>query len=218
MHETPLVAGTLYREIRERILSGYYLPGTVLRQQDIAGQFETSRVPLREAFSKLEAEGFLTQRPQRGYAVMSLSPADMIEIFDMRAVMERHAGQLATRQQRPEDSQALEVIFAQMAATQASQVGGLAEWCGLHAQFYDRLFACCQRPRLQHILRQLRDQVEPYLRMNLRQSGDLLEAARDHEEIFLAFRSGDADLVGELCAVHCSRTATRLLEDGPPVG
>ncbi|WP_172331059.1 GntR family transcriptional regulator [Mangrovicoccus sp. HB161399] len=212
MDGNQLVAGTLYREIRERILSGQYAPGSVLRQEDIARQFETSRVPLREAFSKLEAEGFLILRPRRGYAVISLEPEEIAEIFDLRTVIEGHAGQIATRMQKPGDAEALEALLAEMAETNPLEQEGMTRWCELNRAFHERILECCNRPRLQRIALQLRDQVEPYVRVELAVTGDVAEATRDHEEIVSAFRSGDAELVGELCAVHCSRTARRLLD------
>ena len=61
------------------------------------------------------------------------------------------------------------------------------------------------------MVQQLRDQVELYIRMELNQNRNMTEIMRDYEEIAAGFKSGDADLVGELYAVHCSRTAQRLL-------
>lgn len=213
MDGSELVAGNLYSEIRERILSGQYAQGSVLRQEEIARQFKISRVPLREAFSKLEAEGFLMLRPRRGYAVISLEPDEIAEIFDLRTVVEGHAGQIATRMQKPGDVQAIEALLDEMGRTDPTGDIGLVRWCQLNRAFHDRIFECCRRPRLQRMVMQLRDQVEPYVRIELAMTGDVAVATRDHEEIVSAFRSGDADLVGELCAVHCSRTARRLLDN-----
>ena len=215
MVENSLVAGSLYREIRKRILSGLYLPGTVLRQQDIAEQFDTSRVPLREAFSKLEAEGFLILRPQRGYAVASLTPADITEIFNLRAVLERHAGQLATRMQRNGDAQAVDALIEELAGASRNGVSDIDHWCRVSRELQERMLECCQSPRLQQMVQQLRDLVELYIRMELNQTRDVTEIMRDYEEIAAGFKSGDADLVGELWAVHCSRTAQRLLANLP---
>src|SRR5258708_16162880 len=94
----------LYAELRSGILKGEYKPGSVLRQEDIAQKFEVSRVPVREALSKLEAEGFLALRPRRGYAVISLNPDEISEIFDLRMIIESHAGQIATKHRSEADA------------------------------------------------------------------------------------------------------------------
>jgi len=206
------VTWTVYDGLRAGILSGRYAPGMVLRQEDVARQFQISRVPLREAFSKLEAEGFLTLRPRRGYAVTSLLAAEIAEIFELRTVIEGHAGRLAALRQRPGDVEALEALIARMDMLDPVYPSGLSQWCLLNRTFHECLLAICRRPHLQRIALQLRDQVEPYVRLELGMTGDVAEAGRDHDEIACAFRAGDAELVGELCAAHCSHTARRLLD------
>lgn len=52
--------------LREAILSGALLDGTQLRQDQLAEQFSTSRIPVREALRQLEAEGLVTIEPNRG--------------------------------------------------------------------------------------------------------------------------------------------------------
>ncbi|MER5173692.1 MULTISPECIES: GntR family transcriptional regulator [Thioclava] len=215
MSVTP-VAVTLYTDIRQKILSGIWAPGVVLRQEDLARRYATSRVPLREAFSRLEAEGFLVLRPRRGFAVVSLREDEIREIFDLRMVLESHAGQIATKAQKPGDMLVLEDLLDRMEATDTAHATGLAEWCLLNRRFHDYILDCCNRPRLRRLLLQLRDQVEPYMRIELSVTGDVTEASRDHREILSAMRSGDSELAGELCAIHCSRTARRLVANLKP--
>lgn len=206
-------AVSLYTDIRQKLLQGIWPPGVVLRQQDLARQYATSRVPLREAFARLEAEGFLVLRPRRGFAVVSLHEEEIREIFDLRTVLESHAGQIATKAQKPSDLQVLEDLLDQMDAIDTTQEKGLADWCLLNRNFHEYILDCCNRPRLQRLSLQLRDQVEPYMRIELSVTGDVTEASRDHREILSAMRAGDSELVGELCAIHCSRTARRLVEN-----
>jgi len=205
---TTSAADMLSREIREQILRGDLAPGAVLRQEDLAGRYNVSRVPLREAFSKLEAEGFLHYRPRRGYAVTSLAPEEISEIFDLRQLVEGHAGAVATRNLSPQLLEHLQSLTERM--REMEQKGALREWADLNRDFHEQLFSACRRPRLQRLVQQLRDMVEPYLRIELAVTGQAEEAGRDHEEIVAACRNGDAELVGQLCAEHCQRTAQRL--------
>lgn len=201
----------LYSEIRAGILRGEYKPGSVLRQEDIARRFQVSRVPLREAFSKLDAEGFLALRPRRGYAVISLNPGEIEEIFDLRMVIESHAGQIATTHRTEADVADVNRILARMEGLDAAAPDYFTQWCDLNREFHERLIKPCARVRLLKLLMQLRDIVEPYIRLEMTMTGHSRDADTDHREIAAAFADGNPALVGSLCASHCGRTAARLL-------
>lgn len=205
------VARALYDRIKENILSGRYRPGAVLRQEDLAQQFSVSRVPLREAFSKLEAEGLLSLRPRRGYSVISLNPDEIAEIFDLRMLIEAHAGQVATKNQTREDIDEVNALLARMLGLDPDAATYFTEWCSLNRAFHERLIRSCKRPFQLKLCLQLRDRVEPYIRLETLMTGHAREADVDHREIAAAFARGQAELVGHLSAAHVGRTAARLL-------
>jgi DNA-binding GntR family transcriptional regulator len=74
--------------LRDKILRGHFRAGEQLRQQAIAAEFEVSRIPVREAFRQLEAEGLITINDHRGAVVSALSPDEIQELFDIRAALE----------------------------------------------------------------------------------------------------------------------------------
>jgi DNA-binding GntR family transcriptional regulator len=74
--------------LRARILSGGLPEGRQLRQETLAAELGVSRIPLREAFRRLEAEGLLTIAPHRGAVVSVLSLEEIAELFDLRAMIE----------------------------------------------------------------------------------------------------------------------------------
>jgi DNA-binding GntR family transcriptional regulator len=205
------VVAMLCGEIRQNILTGRYPPGQVLRQEDLAQHYEVSRVPLREAFSKLEAEGYLTLRPRRGYAVSSLNPEEISEIFDLRMLIESHAGQIATKNRTPADIAAIQEIVDAMDALDPAIEDYHHRWCDLNRQFHERLIRPCNRPRLLRLSQQLRDAVEPYIRLKTSLTGFSAAPYSDHGEIVAAFVEGNAEMVAALSAAHCGRAASRLL-------
>ena len=74
--------------------------GTRIDQDALAAEFSVSRMPVREALRQLGAEGFVTIVPHRGAIVTALSPAEVEEIYEIRAALEgvaaRHASQTLT--------------------------------------------------------------------------------------------------------------------------
>lgn len=77
--------------LRSAILVGHIAPGTPLVENALAEQFDVSRGPLREAMRQLIEEGLLVTVPYTGTHVISLSVADVREIYSMRVTLERFA-------------------------------------------------------------------------------------------------------------------------------
>jgi DNA-binding GntR family transcriptional regulator len=203
---------TLYRQLRRAILDGVFRPGQILRQEELAKRFGVSRAPLREALPRLEAEGIVVLHPRRGYAVVSLDPEEIREIFELRMLIEEKAAYLATLRRSEEDVERLRALVAQMGAIRPSDPGQIARWSELNFQFHDTLFAASGRRHFRRVVDSLRATVEPYIRVEVRMTGELDEAHNEHEQILAAFAARDADRVARLSHEHCEHTAQRLLK------
>jgi DNA-binding GntR family transcriptional regulator len=201
-----------YQRLRRNIVAGTLEPGTILRQQELAERYEISRVPLREAMTRLAAEGLLTSRPRRGYAVMSLKPCEIVEVFELRAVVEEHAGYIAARTRTKDDvTQVYQLVLAMELLDPLSEAY-VDDWCRTNYEFHTRLIGSCQRERLARTAASLRDTVEPYVRFESRLTGDFKNAEQEHREIAEAFAAGDAQGLSQLCKHHVEHTAQRLLQ------
>ena len=203
----------IYSWLRKEILSGHLEPGKVLRQEDLANHFHCSRVPLREALNHLEAEGFVTLRPRRGYVVTPLDPADLLELLQLRIVVEEHAGYVAAQRRTTQHVRDLEVYLREMdkLPLNAPRAVHVDRWMLLNQNFHDALDAASGRSHLMQVSSNVRDKVAPYIRLELTMTRQIEEAQADHHEIFEAFRDGDAPLLAGLCRRHCERTAVRFI-------
>jgi len=83
--------------LRELILSGEYVPGQRIREEEIVGKYGVSRTPVREAIVSLEQYGLVEIRPHRGVFVASFSSEEIIEILRIEGVMEGLAASLAAQ-------------------------------------------------------------------------------------------------------------------------
>ena len=202
----------LYASLREKVLSGSLPPGTELRQETIARQFGVSRVPVREAMSRLQAEGLIVRRPRRGFVVTSLDVPEIIEIFELRMVLEQHAIDTATRMRSEADVAAVEELLAKMEELDPATPDYVAAWLNLNREFHGRLIACARRHRLASITFNLRDTIEPYVRIESYMTADFGEAAAQHRAIFAAFRDRESNRAGALSRDHCLSTMNRLLD------
>jgi len=88
---------TTYRRLLDEIRTGALAPGARLRETDLAGRLGTSRTPVREAIRQLEADGLVTHLPRQGATLRRLDPPEVIELYEMRAVLEGTTARLAAR-------------------------------------------------------------------------------------------------------------------------
>ena len=75
-------------ELREAILSGEFGPGQRLRTASLAKRFGSSRTPVREALVQLEGEGLVDIEPRRGALVRPFASADLIDLYEVRVLLE----------------------------------------------------------------------------------------------------------------------------------
>jgi DNA-binding GntR family transcriptional regulator len=83
--------------LQQLILSGEYVPGQRIREEEIVEKYGVSRTPIREAIVSLEQEGLVEIRPHRGVFVASFSPEEIVEILRIEGVMEGLAASLAAQ-------------------------------------------------------------------------------------------------------------------------
>lgn len=201
---------TLYDSIRERILIGALPPGMELRQEILARQYGVSRVPMREALSRLQAEGLIVLRPRRGFAVAALDLAEIVEIFELRMVLEQHALETAARLRSEADVARAEAILLRLEALDLSEAH-IPAWLNLNREFHATLIASARRQRLIGIACTLRDTIEPYIRMEFDFGQSLDEVVHQHRALFEAFRDRAAERAGRISRDHCIGAMNRLL-------
>src|SRR5258708_13112115 len=85
------MASELIVRFRDRILSGAYAPGSALRQDSLAAEFGTSKIPVREALVQLQSEGLVDIFPNRGFQVRPLASAELDEVFRLLLQIEPSA-------------------------------------------------------------------------------------------------------------------------------
>ncbi|MCG7518544.1 GntR family transcriptional regulator [Ruegeria sp. Ofav3-42] len=86
-----------YHRLLDEVREGTLMPGDRLREIELSERLGVSRTPVREAIRQLEADGLVTHIPRLGATVRSLGYAEVMELYEMRAVLEGTAARLAAR-------------------------------------------------------------------------------------------------------------------------
>jgi DNA-binding GntR family transcriptional regulator len=143
--------------------------------------------------------------------VKSLDVAQIVEIFELRMVIEEHAMMTATVMRSERDVAEVQAILNRMSELDKTSSTYLSEWPELNRQYHVRLIASANRERLSKIAANLSDAVEPYIRLESHLTGEVEQAELQHLAIFEAFRQGDAERAGRLSRDHCASTMYRLI-------
>jgi len=97
----------VYQRLRDAIIDGRLASGQWLRQEALANELGTSQLPVREAIRRLAAEGLAVRIPYRGVQVVEYSPEDIIDMFNVRLVLESMAVRYAASRISPDDLEKL---------------------------------------------------------------------------------------------------------------
>jgi DNA-binding GntR family transcriptional regulator len=200
-----------HAKLREMIFSGALRAGQALRQEEIARRLGLSRLPVREALNRLTTEGLVELKPRRGFYVVSLKSDEIEDIFEIRAMLEARAGELATERRTTEDADAVDHLVELLDAAVGSNKG-LDDYALLNEQFHERFYQSCNRKYLRRQIRMLRDAVAPLIHVLASETGELQRAQDEHRQMAGSFRRGDSIRVAELCRRHCAYTGAALIE------
>jgi DNA-binding GntR family transcriptional regulator len=185
-------------KLRDQIIRGEIPEGAQLRQDAIATQYQVSRIPVREALRQLDAEGLIAIVPNRGAIVPALSPADIEELFSIRALLEPEVLKLSIPHLTEEDfSEAGTVLHKYVKELRRDD--HVSAWGRLNWQFHSILYSRANQPRFLAIIRNVNNSGERYTRLQLYLTHGMQRANEEHQEIL------------ELCRQHDVARACKLL-------
>lgn len=201
--------------LRAAINNGQLEDGAVLNQVELAEHFGVSRVPVREALRRLEAEGLVDASAHRRAVVSGLSPDRVAEIYELRGLIEGHLGEKAVPNVDRGRLATLSALNREMRDERDHQ-----RWLELNREFHETLYEPAGRPAALELLQSLRQRGERYVQMWTRGRGleRPVEAAREHAAIVRAVRRGDAEATREAIMSHIDSTRDAIMALAPRAG
>jgi DNA-binding GntR family transcriptional regulator len=193
---------------RERILSGAYAPGSALRQDSLAAEFGTSKIPVREALVQLQSEGLVDIFPNRGFQVRPLASAELDEVFSLRLQIEPGAVARGAKLASAADHAAARSLLDRLNETTAA--GEFASSGQLNRAFHLQLVVPRLQPVAAEILSRLHTLAQRYVQAHLRPEGRARRASREHAALLRAWNAGDARRTRTLIHAHIKSTRDDL--------
>ncbi|WP_112320630.1 GntR family transcriptional regulator [Oceanibium sediminis] len=199
----------IYDSLRDEILSGAIRPGEPLRQDEIAKRHGISKIPVREALLKLEADGFVLFRKNRGAMVRELSAAELLHLMDIRVALECKALELAIPNMIQSDFDVMHALLKQYA-----EVETVEHWSSMNQSFHNALYEPCGNAQLLDMIRDIQQRMGPALRLLMTEASGLDRPNEEHHAILSACESGDVTGAVDLLRAHIEtskkETAARL--------
>lgn len=205
----------VYDRMRHELLRGDLTPGEKLRINDIAGRYQVSPSVLREVMTRLAEQGLIVAMPQRGFAVMELSIADLEDLTRARRLVET----MALREAIADGDLTWEggVLAAHHLLERTPMTNGdghvSSEWAEAHREFHHVLLAGGRSSRLIGIADSLRDCSDLYIHWSRELAhDDRRDVASEHRAIAELTLARDADGAGAALAQHIERTTAALVD------
>jgi DNA-binding GntR family transcriptional regulator len=192
-----------YEAILENVLSGTLPSGTVVSEVSLARDLNVSRTPVHQALARLAKEGLIEHKAGRKPRVVRFGREDVIEIYDMRLLLETAAAQRAAKRLDPR-------VLADLArdADALAAAPDSPEWTrqalDFDVRFHDTLAAGSGNRRLRQEIAKYRLLVRAFCRMT-GSAGNLREALAEHQNVLKALVDRQPAAAGQAMARHVQK-------------
>ncbi|MFF2654339.1 GntR family transcriptional regulator [Streptomyces sp. NPDC058045] len=220
MSKKPSFSELAYTELRRRILTLEYKPGTRLDDYEISAELKCSRTPVREAMFRLGAEGWVDAQPKVGFVVRSLDIQNVAQLFEAHGLIAGLVGRLAAQRVTESELKEMRAVAAEIreAIERGDRLTMTAKNAELHrlegrATRNDIIASCAtsihdQSERLAYLCYggDQTDITEPDL------SDHLSKVVHDHDAMIDALERRDEDAAEEVALRHVHLFRTRVQE------
>ncbi|WP_425806191.1 GntR family transcriptional regulator [Desulfitobacterium sp. Sab5] len=206
----------VYNQLRAEILSGYLSPGAPLMPGDLRIRFNVSIAVIREALTRLAAQGLAKQSPNYGFTVMTLSASHLKNIIEARRINEGAALQLAISKGDVLWESNIIALHHQLEQTPEYSANDKFRvndtWSEIHGKFHHALIEACDNPILLDICTRLWNMSELYRNWSISRDNKR-PILSEHKTLMEAVLARDSKLAVDLYSAHIQLTIDILTEN-----
>jgi GntR family transcriptional regulator, rspAB operon transcriptional repressor len=210
-----------YEEIKEKIITLYFLPGQYLNEAAISGLLQVGRTPVHQALQRLELEGLVEIMPRKGVVVLPDSISEIIKILESRAAVEAELAKAAA--DRVSTDGGKELLALANATKHLKNGPGIDEFIACDRAFHRKLAEHSGNSVLRDFAQQLHERSIRYWYLHLWQTMDVQATTRQHAAIADAIARHDGERAAAAMREHIDSLKSRLMQiqsaarrHGPP--
>lgn len=201
------IGASTYQRIKRDIIFGELEPGLKLKLEGLRQRYSASMSTLRETLNRLASEGFVDARDQRGFFVTQVSQEDLIEIANLRVLLECHALRHSVENGDTEWEGNLVAAHHKLHLMEQKMLGGddshKEDWKRYDWEFHKALIQACGSQNLLSLHAMLYDKYLRYQMLVLTYRGE--EAVDEHRDMFEAALARDVDLAAAVLKKHIEK-------------
>ncbi|RNL87454.1 GntR family transcriptional regulator [Halostreptopolyspora alba] len=202
------MADGVYERLRTAIISGEWESGAQLPELSLAEHYGVSRTPIREALRRLEQDG-LVERADRGMRVRGRSPEEILEIYEVRIVLEGAVASAAAKRRTEIDLIRLRRAAEAMAELDTTDAYAMAT---ANRSFHETMWQASHNRTLIDLLTRLNDHLARYPATTLTRPGRWESALAEHDAILSAIENQHAEEAAERAEHHMAAARDIRLE------
>ncbi|MEN8895034.1 MAG: GntR family transcriptional regulator [Yoonia sp.] len=189
--------GIAFSKLMRAIEEGVYQPGDRLREVEVADRLSLSRTPVREALRKLEAENIIEHRPRVGAIIRTLGQAEVVELYEMRLVLERTAAEMAAKHAAEAEVDAMASLNEQIAATHDGP-----QAAAINQKFHRAIYLAARNRFLLDAARTMNNALLLLGPTTLADAERIATVVHQHNQIIEAIGAGDIEAAGAAAEAH----------------
>lgn len=196
--------------LTEALLKGDFAPGAHLAEAQLARDFGVSRAPVREAARLLESRGMLVSQPRRGFFVRTFNAAELVDVYDLRLCLERHAIRSLAGRLTGEMETALNGQLDTM--RRVAREGTAVQQIEEDVAFHRMLCEFSGNQRLVRVFDELCHEMRFCILLIGQLYDDPMRVAETHEPIIEALRTQDPEACEAALNYHIGVAQQRVVE------
>lgn len=213
-----------YDYLREKLIAGELPPGSRLSDIGLAKEIGISRTPVREAINQLASEDLVDLVPHTGAFVKVPDEEDLVELYDLRELLETYAVARAAEKIGVENLERLKEMIDHMDSIIGELVDSGREkpssdlrgrWVMTDYAFHLVLFKACGNRKVMRIASDLRMLTQAFIFRKddpeVSPIDIMKQANREHRQLYNALRRGDAAKAGDVLSRHIERAKNKTL-------
>lgn len=197
-----------HAQLQEALLAGRFEPGAILTLRSLAENFGTSITPVRDAVTRLVAQGVLQHGPRNSAIVPSLTASELKHLTVVRCALEGRAAREAALQRDEAKLQQLETRLATMHALIADRK--LESYLAHHRKFHFEIYAMSRNPLLVDMIENMWLRSGPALSFVIPEYVLSLKGSDHHTAALKALSDGNPDAAEAEIVADITEAATYL--------
>jgi DNA-binding GntR family transcriptional regulator len=201
----------VYNIIKNDILNGVIKPGSWLQENELASQLKVSRSPIREALKELAGEGLLDNIPNKGVFVKELTRKDIIDIFELRIILEKYSIEKTTEHITEYSGNILKEIMQRLEA--AFKKKNVKLYTNIDAELHNTIIYMSENKLVYEVNEKVFSLLQPFRSMSLNSKKRFEVSLNEHKNIVEALIKKDADTAWKWDLIHLNLAKDEILKN-----